>query len=719
MLPPPSTVPLTSSFHRESVPTMPDVDSTSLDCFALERTCPEASSATKPLIVPVGSDSAFSLDSEESLSPKSIFTADTNFSHFSGSEDLHMQSSHSEQSSLSQPRSIENEKFSDAISNGESSRFQWMFPASWGRSSGHRSSTACEQRQNMMHSIDECGDVMAVPEESANLGEVASETDGGRNVASQSRWIASWTWQARSNSHERSDSYDSHDYQTPTHGSAIDGLSGESPPTAQSSSFDRIPTQGWRSRSDLGPGTVRPSKSSGSLVSAVSAERPCDEDGEEAQPRSTDQSGLLHKMTEGLRQRRERHTRERHGSLDRPRTVSSLAEDAPIADARRRSYSEGDEDVRQKIAKTATWSKHRGRSAEKTTKVEVVPAADPAATWSNPLSWVTNSTGKWSWLYSDANFLLDAMAPRCEKNQMPLQEFELADMLQAGAKLVDVGDMASEISVMFWIFLISMILLIASLLYAIVDLWITAAVSYWGWFAYGMLFVAASISWPQFIHYLVQTITRGYHVKSLHERTVQLHGIPPVLRTYEAMEEFCQERQLPIKSIYVAAPLYPDSSDPRKERVELMFGSPDEMKKAFKDKSLAPHMKMRGAWVRVRPKSGSSAATVEWILVLMEYLCNSVPPRFWRRCTLSCLITMSLTRTLSHALVMAATWCRSRMGVLMNFFGYTLALVSLCFVFFYVGYHSYIDIADARQDLKNEQRQDRRFEPPAPPTRNE
>jgi hypothetical protein len=385
------------------------------------------------------------------------------------------------------------------------------------------------------------------------------------------------------------------------------------------------------------------------------------------------------------------------------------------------------EDAVEKNGKSGTtWTWIRGTSpphekvAKKDAKVLAeAPSAASAASWSNPLSWVTNSTEKWSWLYKDANFLLDAMAPRCEKNQMPLQEFELADMLQAGAKLVDVGDCASEISIMFWIFLISMILTIASILYAIVDLWISAVASYFGWFVYVMLFGAASMSWPLFIHYLVRTIIRGYRVKSLHMRTVQLHGIPPALRTYEAMEQFCQEREIPVISIYVAAPLYHDTSDPRKERVEFMFGSTDEMKKAFTKKSLAPHMKLGGVWIRVRPKSGSSAATVEWLLVLMEYLEASVPWRFWWRCTLSCLITMSLTRTLSQALAAAAAWCRSRVYAFADLFGYAAALVSLLFVFYYVGYHSYYDMAEARQDLQNEQRQDRRFEPPSPPARDE
>merc|ERR1719247_3527779 len=119
------------------------------------------------------------------------------------------------------------------------------------------------------------------------------------------------------------------------------------------------------------------------------------------------------------------------------------------------------------------------------------------------------------------------------------------------------------------------------------------------------------------------------------------------------MEDFCQARSLPITSIYVSAPHDRDGSLPERQRVELMFGNVDDLKKAFKDKALTPNMRVGGSWVRVRPKAGTSSASVEWLLVLMEYLYESVPQRFWLRATLSCLISMSLTRTFVETVTQA------------------------------------------------------------------
>jgi hypothetical protein len=348
----------------------------------------------------------------------------------------------------------------------------------------------------------------------------------------------------------------------------------------------------------------------------------------------------------------------------------------------------------------------------------IKPIKDDAKvnSWSNPVSWMRTSVHYASWLYKDANFLLDSMAPKPVERQLPLAEFELADLLQAFAKLADLGAIASDMTPFFWIFIVAFVLVISSILFAIIDLWISALTSYLGWFAYVMLLIAVSFSWPAFFHYLVRTIVRGYYVKNFHQCTVQIHGIPPACATQEYLEKFCRERALPVRAIYVSPPCNRDRSVSARQRVELMFGSVDDMKKAFTSQKLTADMKIGGYWVRVRPKAGTSSAGVEWLLVLMEYLSEeSVPSRFWLRCTLSCLISMSLTRTFLQAAVEAASSMRSKLPAVVHFVGFLCAMVSLGFLFFYVGYHSYIDMAEAREDLRREQRQDRLFEPPPPP----
>lgn len=338
--------------------------------------------------------------------------------------------------------------------------------------------------------------------------------------------------------------------------------------------------------------------------------------------------------------------------------------------------------------------------------------------WS-PVTWVRSNVGFANWLYNDANFLLDAMAPKPVERQLPLPEFELADLLQAFAKLADVGCIAAEIHWIFWIFLVALALVIASILFTIVDLWISFLVSYLGWLAYAFLSAAVAISWPVFIHYLVRTIMSGYRVKILHSRTVQLTDLPCAHSSYEAVEQFCQERSLlsAIDAIDVSASPSMAGLTPERQRAELIFRSVEDMKKAFTDKTLLPHMRIGGVWVRVRPKAGTSSGSVEWLLVLMEYLHESVPARFWPRAILSCLISMSLTRTFRDAVLQWAAWCRPKLHLVVHIIGLFFALMSLAFLFFYVGYHAYIDLAEAREDLRNEQRQDRRCEPPSPPPR--
>jgi hypothetical protein len=429
--------------------------------------------------------------------------------------------------------------------------------------------------------------------------------------------------------------------------------------------------------------------------------------------------GFLTKMTAGLRGRQSGQW-----TWSNPRQKRSLTGE------QRRSHSEGALTPKSKkdsgsAARESSWSARvRGSSDPPQKKFDdaaseaIKPIKDDAKvnSWSNPVSWMRTSVHYASWLYKDANFLLDSMAPKPVERQLPLAEFELADLLQAFAKLADLGAIASDMTPFFWIFIVAFVLVISSILFAIIDLWISALTSYLGWFAYVMLLIAVSFSWPAFFHYLVRTIVRGYYVKNFHQCTVQIHGIPPACATQEYLEKFCRERALPVRAIYVSPPCNRDRSVSARQRVELMFGSVDDMKKAFTSQKLTADMKIGGYWVRVRPKAGTSSAGVEWLLVLMEYLSEeSVPSRFWLRCTLSCLISMSLTRTFLQAAVEAASSMRSKLPAVVHFVGFLCAMVSLGFLFFYVGYHSYIDMAEAREDLRREQRQDRLFEPPPPP----
>merc|ERR1712203_730570 len=72
-----------------------------------------------------------------------------------------------------------------------------------------------------------------------------------------------------------------------------------------------------------------------------------------------------------------------------------------------------------------------------------------------------------------------------------------------------------------------------------------------GWIAYPFLLSVSVGVWPAFIFYLIDAVSHGKAVMMLHQRTVEFHGLPKHLCTYETMDNFCKQQGLAVSSIKI------------------------------------------------------------------------------------------------------------------------------------------------------------------------
>jgi len=321
---------------------------------------------------------------------------------------------------------------------------------------------------------------------------------------------------------------------------------------------------------------------------------------------------------------------------------------------------------------------------------------------------------------------VDSMIPS-GRELFARQEFELSDLLQATAKVSDLSVYLSTMPTFFWIFVIVLVYNIVNIAAALMQIWVDAVIFHLGIIAYACLLVVVWRTWPMFIWYLRETFRHAREVMAFHSRIVQFHGVPSSLCSVEAMAAFCNARQLAFSSVIVPPP--PDdaaswsgsaaagagggggsasiTAGEAPRVVEVVFPSVADLQHAFNKEVLTPHLKMNGVWVRVRPKIGTNAALVEWWLVCFEYMNEAVPERYWIRATVSCLISMSLTKHLAGLVVVAYNTVEEALGVLgllMTKIGMLLSLISL---FFFVGHHAYEEILDAYQEMMRDTRPDR------------
>jgi len=316
--------------------------------------------------------------------------------------------------------------------------------------------------------------------------------------------------------------------------------------------------------------------------------------------------------------------------------------------------------------------------------------------------------GNVEWLCTDASYVSDGMLPSTQETRLR-QEFELSDIVQAGAKVSDLSFYLGDMPGFFWIFVIVLVYQVVNVATAIVEVWIDALVFHYGTLTLLLLFLVTLLTWPVFIWYLVQTFSYSQGVMDLHQRTVQLCGMPADLCTSKVMEHFCNSREILFSSI-----LLPPRLEEKKQAnatcsftVEVVFPSISDMQKALSNGSLTPQMRFDKHVVRVRPKVGSNAACVEWWLVAFEYLYETVPKRYWMRTTLSCLITMSLTKYATTAAIRAYLAVESAMGIVGLLLTKVVMMLSLISLFFFVGFHAFQEIVEANKERKSERRRDR------------
>lgn len=314
------------------------------------------------------------------------------------------------------------------------------------------------------------------------------------------------------------------------------------------------------------------------------------------------------------------------------------------------------------------------------------------------------------WYKATATDIIDNMIPTDADRRAPRQEFELADILHAAAKGSDLSVYLAEMPIFFWIFIIAGVYNIVYLAEALTAVWLDEVIAQLGYPAYLPLFATSLISWPVFIRYLVQTFIAAYRVTTLQQRTVQIYGRAgdhlAVGRLYQEMSGDSR-----LNDCVCQQPEEGHPSEVNRCLLEIVFPTREAMKVAFRDEILTHTLRLdSGGLARCRPKLGKNTAIVEMWLVVFEYLRESVSERYWLRATISCLVTMSLMRHLARGLTGAIAGLRSWVGLLGMVVSKLVAFVSVLCVFFFVGYHAYREMVDARDDIRKEARPHRRHD---------
>jgi len=309
--------------------------------------------------------------------------------------------------------------------------------------------------------------------------------------------------------------------------------------------------------------------------------------------------------------------------------------------------------------------------------------------------------GSVEWLYADATHIVDSMLPS-GRELFAQQEFEWADMLEAGAKASDLSAYLSGMPTWFWMFVIVLVYNLVNIAEALMETWMDAVIFNFGTPAICLLLVTVCMTWPVFIWYLIQTFAYARQVLAWHTRIVQMYGVPASFCTQEDIATFCRAQKLDVASIITP----PEDQRKTSETctVELVFHTIQDLQLAFKKELLTPHLKFGGNKVRVRPKMGTNAAMVEWWIVSAEYMNESVPERYWFRASLSCLITMSLMKHVTSGVVWTWVTLQNSCGVIGWLFTKGAMSLSLLVMLFFVGYHAFMEIRDAHKEMKHETR---------------
>jgi len=345
---------------------------------------------------------------------------------------------------------------------------------------------------------------------------------------------------------------------------------------------------------------------------------------------------------------------------------------------------------------------------------EVPPEKRLQASTTKAGTGIRSVIGSVEWLYADATQIVDSMIPS-SREAFSQQEFEWADLMEAGAKISDLSVYLSSLPTWFWIFVIVLVYNIVFIAESVMEMWMDAVIFHFGIPAVCLLLVTVCMTWPVFIWYLIQTFSYAREVLNWHTRIVLMFGVPKACGSLEDMASFCRVQKLNVEKIIKLSEDKQGQSETC--NIELVFPSVEEMHRAFREELLSPHLKLDGAKVRVRPKLSMNAAMVEWWIVAFKHLNDSVPERYWLRATLSCLITMSLMKHLTAGVVWVWVFGQTLLGIL----GWLLTKFAMCIsllsMLFFVGYHAFEEIRDAHKEIHNDQQAHRTtgFTSPDPP----
>lgn len=400
----------------------------------------------------------------------------------------------------------------------------------------------------------------------------------------------------------------------------------------------------------------------------------------------------------------------RLSGVDRERSAEAASSEGPGADRAR--SAEPPASRRQRRARTLAGGVSHERSLSWAAWAPSVAGLIPLPTVTN---WPLEVKRTIAWYTATASTMTNSMIPTDEDRRAPSTHFELADVLHAVVRGSDLSVYLSEMNVFFWIFIVALVFNIVHLANAIVEVWLEEVVAQCGEIVY-LAVLASLVTWPVFIRYLVKAFIVGARAGALQQRTVQFHG-----RSEQRgpLKDFCNElRSADCMSHSSEITWREIPSDVGSCLIEVVYPTQAGMKDAFTSGTLAHTVRLpAGSFVFCRPKMGKNAANVEMWLICFTNLRENVPTRFWLRATFSCLVTMSFMRRLISFVALQAANLWSLLGSLRTVLSPMIAVASVLYLVFFVGYHGYREISEAMEEIQKQDRAVRHSAPtPSYPT---
>lgn len=145
------------------------------------------------------------------------------------------------------------------------------------------------------------------------------------------------------------------------------------------------------------------------------------------------------------------------------------------------------------------------------------------------------------------------------------------------------------------------------------------------------------------------------------------------------------------------------SNNAKTQSVDIVFASCGDVRKSFISGDLQESMTIFGTTVRLRPRLGKNTAAIQWYLEIFMYIDREFRTRYWIQLALIMICVFNLLQLVIPPCFAAVEGLFKILGVFGTIVKTFMHLVILVVLFVFFGFHTYMDIRDANQSLKQEE----------------